>query len=93
MENRKLIDRDEIYFLVFFSNFFIGMLLLTIKYNFDSIQAFFVFANIDPIPFFFLFIVFIACLYYFNINHSQKTHSKKNINFIKNFTGFIKRNS
>ncbi len=69
MENRKLIDRDEIYFLVFFSNFFIGMLLLTIKYNFDSIQAFFVFANIDPIPFFFLFIVFIACLYYFNINH------------------------
>lgn len=59
MENRKLIDRDEIYFLVFFSNFFIGMLLLTIKYNFDSIQAFFVFANIDPIPFFFLFIVFI----------------------------------
>ena len=49
MENRKLIDRDEIYFLVFFSNFFIGMLLLTIKYNFDSIQAFFVFANIDPI--------------------------------------------
>ena len=23
MENRKLIDRDEIYFLVFFSNFFI----------------------------------------------------------------------
>ena len=65
MENRKLIDRDEIYFLVFFSNFFIGMLLLTIKYNFDSIQAFFVFANIDPIPFFFLFIVFIACLYYF----------------------------
>ena len=43
MENRKLIDRDEIYFLVFFSNFFIGMLLLTIKYNFDSIQAFFVF--------------------------------------------------
>ena len=65
MENRKLISRDEIYFLVFFSNFFIGMLLLTIKYNFDSIQAFFVFANIDPIPFFFLFIVFIACLYYF----------------------------
>ena len=46
MKNRKLIDRDEIYFLVFFSNFFIGMLLLTIKYNFDSIQAFFVFANI-----------------------------------------------
>ena len=89
MENRKLIDRDEIHFLVFFSNFFIGMLLLTIKYNFDSIQAFFVFANIDPIPFFFLFIVFIACLYY----HSQKTHFKKNINFIKNFTGFIKRNS
>lgn len=69
MENRKLIDRDEIYFLVFFSNFFIGMLLLIIKYNFDSIQAFFVFTNIDPIPFFFLFIVFIACLYYFNINH------------------------
>ena len=52
LENRKLIDRDEIYFLVFFSNFFIGMLLLTIKYNFDSIQAFFVFANIDPIPYF-----------------------------------------
>jgi len=24
MENRKLISRDEIYFLVFFSNFFIG---------------------------------------------------------------------
>ena len=47
MENRKLISRDEIYFLVFFSNFFIGMLLLSIKYNFDSIQAFFVFANID----------------------------------------------
>lgn len=40
MENRKLISRDEIYFLVFFSNFFIGMLLLSIKYNFDSIQAF-----------------------------------------------------
>ena len=39
MENRKLIDRDEIYFLVFFSNFFIGMLLLTIKYNFDSIRC------------------------------------------------------
>lgn len=65
MENRKLISRDEIYFLVFFSNFFIGMLLLSIKYNFDSIQAFFVFVNIDPIPFFFLFIVFITWLYYF----------------------------
>ena len=51
MENRKLIDRDEIY--------------LIIKYYFDSIQSIFVFSNIDPIPFFFLFIVFIACLYYF----------------------------
>lgn len=78
MENRKLIDRDEIYFLVFFSNFFIGMLLLTIKYNFDSIQAFFVFANIDPIPFFFLFIVFIACLYYF-IKIIVKKHILKKI--------------
>lgn len=93
MENRKLIDRDEIYFLVFFSNFFIGMLLLTIKYNFDSIQAFFVFVNIDPIPFFFLFVVFIACLYYFIKIIVKKHILKKNINFIKNFTGFIKRNS
>ena len=66
MENRKLIDRDEIYFLVFFSNFFIGMLLLTIKYN------------IDPIPFFFLFIVFIACLYYF-IKIIVKKHILKKI--------------
>ena len=92
MENRKLISRDEIYFLVFFSNFFIGMLLLSIKYNFDSMQAFFVVANIDPIPFCFLFIVFIACLYYF-IKIIVKRHILKNvINFIKDFTGFIKRN-
>ena len=78
MENRKLISRDEIYFLVFFSNFFIGMLLLSIKYNFDSIQAFFVFANIDPIPFFFLFIVFITWLYYF-IKIITKRHILKKL--------------
>ena len=77
MENRKLISRDEIYFLVFFSNFFIGMLLLSIKYNFDSIQAFFVFANIDPIPFFFLFIVFITWLYYFIKIIAKKQNLKK----------------
>ena len=76
MENRKLISRDEIYFLVFFSNFFIGMLLLSIKYNFDSIQAFF--ANIDPIPFFFLFIVFITWLYYF-IKIIAKRHILKKL--------------
>lgn len=78
MENRKLISRDEIYFLVFFSNFFIGMLLLSIKYNFDSIQAFFVFVNIDPIPFFFLFIVFITWLYYF-IKIIAKRHILKKL--------------
>lgn len=78
MENRKLISRDEIYFLVFFSNFFIGMLLLSIKYNFDSIQAFFVFANINPIPFFFLFIVFITWLYYF-IKIIAKRHILKKL--------------
>lgn len=78
MENRKLISRDEIYFLVFFSNFFIGMLLLSIKYNFDSIQAFFIFVNIDPIPFFFLFIVFITWLYYF-IKIIAKKHILKKL--------------
>ncbi len=65
MKNQKIICKDELFFLVFFSNFFNGIMILSCKYHFDSISSFFVFAGIEPIPFVLLCLVFFSCIYYF----------------------------
>lgn len=85
MENKEIICKDELYFLVYFSNFFIGVMMLSNKYHFDSIYSFFTFAGIEPIPFILLFLVFFNCLYYF-----LKIISKKHI--ITSLIKFIKSN-
>ena len=64
MEEKRLLSKDEVYFLVFFSNFFIGSIILSNRYHFDSIRSFFTFAGEDPFPFTLFFIVFFCCLYY-----------------------------
>lgn len=64
MEEKRLLSKDEVYFLVFFSNFFIGSIILSNRYHFDSIRSFFIFAGEDPFPFILFFIVFFCCLYY-----------------------------
>lgn len=84
MENKKLICRDELYFLVYFSNFFIGVMLLSYEYHFDSIYSFFTFLGVEPIPFILLYLVFFNCIYYF-----LKIISKKHI--IKNFINFFQK--
>lgn len=86
MENKKLISRDELYFLVYFSNFFIGVMILSYEYHFDSIHSFLIFSGIEPIPFILLYLVFFNCIYYF-----LKIISKKHI--IKNFISFVKNNT
>ena len=48
MEEKRLLSKDEVYFLVFFSNFFIGSIILSNRYHFDSIRSFFIFAGEDP---------------------------------------------
>ena len=64
MEEKRLLSKDEVYFLVFFSNSFIGSIILSNRYHFDSIRSFFIFAGEDPFPFTLFFIVFFCCLYY-----------------------------
>lgn len=64
MEEKRLLSKDEVYFLVFFSNFFIGSIILSNRYHFDSIRSFFIFAGEDSFPFTLFFIVFFCCLYY-----------------------------
>ena len=64
MEEKRLLSKDEVYFLVFFSNFFIGSIILSGRYHFDSIRSFFIFVGEDPFPFTLFFIVFFCCLYY-----------------------------
>ena len=64
MEEKRLLSKDEVYFLVFFSNFFIGSIILSNRYHFDSIRSFFIFAGEDTFPFTLFFIVFFCCLYY-----------------------------
>ena len=64
MEEKRLLSKDEVYFLVFFSNFFIGSIILSGRYHFDPIRSFFIFAGEDPFPFTLFFIVFFCCLYY-----------------------------
>lgn len=64
MEEKRLLSKDEVYFLVFFSNFFIGSIILSNRYHFDSISSFFIFAGEDPFPLILFFIVFFCCLYY-----------------------------
>ena len=36
MEEKRLLSKDEVYFLVFFSNSFIGSIILSGRYHFDS---------------------------------------------------------
>lgn len=48
MEEKRLLSKDEVYFLVFFSNFFIGSIILSGRYHFDSIRSFFIFVGEDP---------------------------------------------
>lgn len=64
MKEGKLISKDEICFLVYFSNFFMGSIILSGRYQFDSISSFLIFAGEDPFPFTLFFIVFFCCLYY-----------------------------
>lgn len=64
MEEKRLLSKDEVYFLVFFSNFFIGSIILSNRYHLDSIRSFFIFAGEDTFPFTLFFIVFFCCLYY-----------------------------
>lgn len=64
MEEKSWLSKDEVYFLVFFSNFFIGSIILSNRYHFDSIRSFFIFAGEDTFPFTLFFIVFFCCLYY-----------------------------
>ena len=65
MEEKRLLSKDEVYFLVFFSNSFIGSIILSGRYHFDSIRSFFIFAGEEPFPFTLFFLVFFCCLYYF----------------------------
>lgn len=83
-ENNNLFTKDEIYFLVYFSNFFIGLQILSSRYHFDSIYSFLLFAGDDPYPLVMLFLVFFCCMYYlFKIVY--KRHPIRNlINFFKN---------
>ena len=62
MEEKRLLSKDEVYFLVFFSNSFIGSIILSGRYHFDSIRSFFIFAGEDPFPFTLFFIVFFCCI-------------------------------
>lgn len=80
MEKQKGICKDELFFFVYFSNFFIGIMILSCKYQFDSISSFFIFASLMPIPFILLCLVFFDCIYYF-----LKIVFKKHVmrNFIK----------
>ena len=80
MEEKRLLSKDEVYFLVFFSNSFIGSIILSGRYHFDSIRSFFIFAGEDPFPFTLFFLVFFCCLYYF-FKILIKKHSLRN--FIK----------
>ena len=64
MEEKRLLSKDEVYFLVFFSNFFIGSIILSNRYHFDLIRSFFIFAGEDLFQFTLFFIVFFCCLYY-----------------------------
>ena len=36
MEEKRLLSKDEVYFLVFFSNFFIGSIILSGRYHFSK---------------------------------------------------------
>ena len=40
MEEKRLLSKDEVYFLVFFSNSFIGSIILSGRYHFDFTMAF-----------------------------------------------------
>ena len=64
MKEERLLSKDEVYFLVFFSNFFIGSIILSCNYHFDSIRSFFIFAGEEPFPFNLFFLVFFCWLYY-----------------------------
>jgi hypothetical protein len=48
MEEKRLLSKDEVYFLVFFSNSFIGSIILSGRYHFDSMRSFFIFAGENP---------------------------------------------
>lgn len=86
MKEERLLSKDEVYFLVFFSNFFIGSIILSCNYHFDSISSFFIFAGEEPFPFTLFFFVFFCCLYYL-----FKIFIKKHP--IRNFISFIKSNN
>lgn len=85
MKNKEPLSKDEIYFLVYFSNFFIGVILLSFRYHFYSIYSFLLYAGLDPFPVMMLFLVFFCCMYYF-----CKIMHKKHI--IRSFINFIKDN-
>lgn len=85
MKNKEPLSKDEIYFLVYFSNLFIGVTLLSFKYYFYSIYSFLLYAEMDPFPVTLLFLIFFCCMYYF-----FKIVHKKHI--IRNFINFIKDN-
>lgn len=87
-ENNNLFTKDEIYFLVYFSNFFIGLILLSFRYYFDSISSIIFFAGMDPYPFTLLFLVFFCCIFY-SCKIIRKRHLIRNfINFIKDCINF-----
>lgn len=85
MKKKDSFSKDEIYFLVFFSNFFIGVILLSFKYYFYSLYSFFLYVEMDPFPVALLILVFFCCIYYF-IKIVYKRH------IIRNFINFIKDN-
>ena len=81
MEEKRLLSKDLVSFILcIFSNSFIGSIILSGRYHFDSIRSFFIFAGEEPFPFTLFFLVFFCCLYYlFKI--LIKKHSLRN--FIK----------
>lgn len=87
-ENNNLFTKDEIYFLVYFSNFLIGFQILCLRYSFISIYSFFASASLEPYPFILLYLVFFCSLYYL-CKIIRKRHLIRNfINFIKDCINF-----
>ena len=64
MEEKSWLSKDEVYFLVFFSNFFIDQSYCLIGITLIQYVSFFIFAGEDPFPFTLFFIEFFCCLYY-----------------------------